>query len=457
MPSAFQLPVWLHGVVYLALVLLHSLSALRMAVPTALYDEFIYLGFGRFFAATAPLPNFRGGAFGSFGYGLFIAPAFLQSASFLSSYRLVLLMNSLMISLSYFLLYYIAHSVLRLSRPTALLLSIITCLYPSFLLFSNYAISENVFVPVFLLVIVCAVRTIEHATAPTAALMTLTAGMLYTIHSRSLGVVVLTTVLLLYLVLTRRLSLKAASFAVAILLGVITMTQIANGLLMKRGWGGGAGEVTIRHTMTSLLSFRGGWTALVAMIGQLFYLSVTTCGLWTAGVIFGVLTIFPHSKHRNPWRLMPPRVVAIAFCLVSTLSVLAVSAAFVASYDPTLGRPDFLVTGRYNEGAVALPILFGLAFLIELRHGQELVRAAKICFFTVTLTLVLSSLFIIPRFRDLEWLQGPHGMDSMYREDQFKFRGSARFCHVLSHFRSIAIQGDCNNLCRFSVSDSNLV
>jgi len=395
---------WRHGLAYLVLVLLHASFTVRMAVPTALYDEFIYLGFGRFFAGAASLPNVQGGAYGSFGYGLVIAPAFLHGGSFGTSYRLVLLLNSVLISLSYFFLYYIARRVLCTSHFASALISFLTCLYPSFLLFSNYAISENIFVPLYLLTLVCVVRFVERPGALAALFLGLSAGLLYTVHSRSLGILVVTAALFAYLVAVHKCPLKNAALGISVMLFAIAGTRVINGHLMQAGWGGGAGEVTISGTVLPLLSVSGMRTLAICLIGQIFYLLISTCGLWAAGMIFGVVLIRRRGLG-NIWKPTDARVVCIAFFLLSFISVLLVSSAFIASYDPGISRPDFLFTGRYNEGVVAILLLFGLAFVTE--FAQEMTSTFRVCLVIVVLGFILSGIFIVPMVPAAEWLRGP--------------------------------------------------
>jgi hypothetical protein len=84
--------------VYAALVLLHLLAAFQVRYPTIFHDDFVCLGFGRFFSGTFSLPNVLGGGYGHFGSALPTVPAFLLSSSFPDQFLLVLVINSLLIS-----------------------------------------------------------------------------------------------------------------------------------------------------------------------------------------------------------------------------------------------------------------------------------------------------------------------------------------------------------------------
>jgi len=368
-------------------------------VPTALYDEFIYLGFGRFFSGTAALPSFSRGAFGSFGYGLFIAPAFILTSSFGRAYHLVLLINAALISSAYFLLYYIARVALRVSPRLALAISFVTCLYPSFLLFSNYAISDNAFVPLFLLVMVCAARFIERGALINAAALGLSTGLLYAVHNRSLGVIAVISLLLIYLVATHRYSLPATGLVIVIAALVMYGTRLVDAVLLIEGWGRPTAETTIAGTLGSLLTLRDLRGAFVALVGEVYYLLVGTVGLWTAGFLYGAAALRSGSRTAS-LRLPGPDRVFVAFSLLSVLSVLFVSSVYMPSLDPALSRPDFLLTGRYNEGVAAIPVLFGITLVIS---GGFTWRWLLI----VLPAFALSGLLSFGQLRETDWLLGP--------------------------------------------------
>jgi hypothetical protein len=71
-----------HVLCFVLLVAVHLFFSRAATAPAAMFDEFIYLVLGPYFSGTAAIPNMHGAAFGAFGYGLLIAPAFRMAESF---------------------------------------------------------------------------------------------------------------------------------------------------------------------------------------------------------------------------------------------------------------------------------------------------------------------------------------------------------------------------------------
>jgi len=379
---------------------LHLLQLPSMHAPTALNDELTYLGFARFFSGTAALPNEPGSAFGAFGYSLLIAPAFWCSHSFSVVYKVVLLINALLMSSCYFLLYRIAVRVFGASRSAAIIGAFVCAAYPSFLLFSDFAISENAFIPAFLLFCLVSFDSLHRPSLPLGIGFGALAGFLYMLHARSLGILALSLLLQIYAVRRRWSNVTVLCGFVASAVVVIAGTRFVAPFLIHQT---GLVELTPGWTILRTLSPAGVWHAAVAFSGQVLYNSVASCGLFPLGLLAAL------ARVRNGFRTncdnQEQRTqVLMAFWSIAAISVMAVSALFLAAIDPTLDRPDFIVNGRYGEGVTAVFMLVGV---LELLRG-DVVGLSKYRVGNVISIVVLMCIIVVtPDWRNTNWLQGP--------------------------------------------------
>lgn len=383
-----------HCVCFLLLVSIHILFSRGISVPTAMYDEFIYLAFGRYFSGVAHMPNMQGAAFGAFGYGLLIAPAFRVGSDFAVQFQAVLFINAVLISSAYFPLQFIARTLFGMEFVPSVIAAFVTCLYSSYLLFSSFALSDNAFVPFFLFLVTAAWWVVQRPGFLSAILFGGLSGCLYAIHSRSLGVIAASVLLLLFLVLKRMLPAVPAATGIGVLGAVVLLVRYFTRELLVIGWAG-LGEVTVSTTLQQVLGPGAIQSIFSCLVGHVWYLAVCTLGIGVLGSIFlGFLAI---KVSCDPLK----RVVA-AYILIATALVFAVSLLFISGYGRTELRPDFIATGRYWEGAMPLLLLSGFAVL-----SRWPVAFLKWTVPTCVLMFVGSTVLLLPRFQNLEWLSNP--------------------------------------------------
>jgi hypothetical protein len=217
-------------------------------------------------------------------------------------------------------------------------------------------------------------------------------------------------VLLIVLTVRRMIPVSNILCALATMAVVVVVTRMANGYLIEKGWGGG-GEITIKMSLAPLTSWAGVRQALLTVAGQLFYAITTTFGLYLLGLGFMVfvawrcLTQSSSAKDKR-------QAAFLAYCLACVLGVVVVASLSLTVFSEMSARagnaprPDFLITGRYQEGVLAVVVLMGLAFLFESRVQQELRLIVDICQNGVLVSVAVLSLVVVPQLRNLEYLLG---------------------------------------------------
>ena len=397
---------WQHAAVFGGLFLLHALLASGMSAPTAVYDEFIFLGYGRFFAGASGLPDFSGSAFGAFGYGLLLAPAFLFAKSFASAYRVSLLLNAAMASSLYFLLYYLGRRIFDLPRYAAMAGAALCCLYPSFLLFSSYAISDNAFVPAFAAMAVLLAKLLERRGVGWAAGLGLSVGFMYALHGRGLGFFAVLAVVLAAAAALGMLRAREVAAALLPAGAAVVCTTMANKALLIRGWHGdaesGVGAVLRLPLIAAVLRAPAASLRDMALTlaGQFYYLAVASCGLALLGTAWFGFTLWDGRRKADA------RLFVAAFCALALAANLAISCVYITSID-IHSRPDFILLGRYMEGAMAVLLMAGFAFLFRCGTSREWRRRLAITAAAGVPFCAAFTVLALPKLAAGNWFVGP--------------------------------------------------
>jgi hypothetical protein len=358
-----------------------------MRFPTVFYDECLYFSYARYFAGVSHLPNLQGGASGHFGYAMSLVPVFWLTHSFYRQYQLILVINSFFISSSYFCLYFLLSKLADVPRRACMAIAFFTCLYPSFLLFSNSVITENALVPVTLLIPVALLLLIERPTMGRALLMGVSVGMAYLIHARSVILVLTTAVLLLSMAVVRRLRWHVAATALVTMAYFYIFTQVGYKHLSELV---GGNQARIVPTLAHLVSARGVQEFLMVFVGQGVYLLQTTYCLYFAGWAYLWLVAW-----RTPQSSGAARKIVCGFLFATSLAVAVISAIFISQLDP-YSRVDHLLIGRYNEGPAAVFIAFSLAFAYSTAGNVLRRRVFWKCMMAGALVLVAGTLVVSP-------------------------------------------------------------
>ena len=182
------LPAWL----WLAAIVVAS-AAVRIAfqrqivAPWIMVDELIYSELAKSFAATG---HFQVRGVGSTGYGFvypaLIAPAWRLFDSVPTAYAAAKGINAVVMSLAAIPAYFLARRVVR--PPLALVAALLTVLVPS-MLYSQMLMTENAFYPLFVLVCLVLVLTLERPTAGRQLLLLVLLGVAYVTRAQAVALV----------------------------------------------------------------------------------------------------------------------------------------------------------------------------------------------------------------------------------------------------------------------------
>ena len=371
-----------HLLLYLALVILHLLMGMQMEQPLIFSDELGYLGNARYLAGTARLPDMEDSQFYHFGYSLLLLPAFWLLTAPLLAYKGAIVINCLLISSLYFPLYFILNSLLQAERKTAIRIAFACSLYPSYLLFSNFAWAESAFVLAYATTLALFGLYLRTRSSRVALIFGVLAGFLYTIHPRAFPVVVIIVGYLLLLATLQLLPRGQALLSVGTIGLIFALTRLANEYLKAAGWAG-EGEFSAIILATRLLPSSQFLLLAIRGLGQILYVSQATLGLFLLGFAAAIWQIVKKVRAESTRRALADPTTGVSILLVTTavgIFLASVTSTIYGIFGPEgVIRADYFVYGRYNEAAASLFLAFALAQLGRDRlDGWRITRYAVI-------------------------------------------------------------------------------
>lgn len=334
---------------YLLSVALRIFLSLPLEAPMVV-DELGYLGNARFLATGAGLVEPAGRAAYKLGYSLFLVPVFLIESDPGAAYRLALVVNALLISTVYPVIFvFLGQLRPRLTLPQRALAAAAVGLYPPAVLYPLSAMSDSALMPAYCGYALALFAAVEKPRWWKWAAVGALAALLYAIHERTVGILLLTAAGALVLPAFRGWRSPAPwcalPAAAAVAAGVRLLSPRGASYPRTR-----SGEVLDR-------AFADLGAPIVEALGQGVYLALSSLGLpllaLALALVLGLRREPLLAGGRPFWLLL----------LGGGLSAFAISTLFMASAGQS--NLTYLLYGRYNEG-VLLPFL---AVALALCHG----------------------------------------------------------------------------------------
>lgn len=332
-------------------VAVHLVYAMTsVAVPYVFGDEAGYL------LKAAALDGARTDAYSSYypGYSLLIAPAFWLTSDPAAVFRVVRVLNALLWGAAAWAMLVLGRRLAPEARERELYgAAALVSLYPAFLAFSCFALSENALTPLVLLLALLMLRLTERPTVARALLLGAGAGLLLLTNPRAAAVVAgMLVALLPWAWRSRRwtpyFGMAAAAVLVFASLHWASRAFFLHELHLSAGAARGhyPGMRTLTEQLLALATPAEAGKFAMAAAGQAAYLIVGSVGL----AVVGAACLLRWLRHADE-----PRRTFARFALVSLLLTLLMTAFFMRGDE----RVDLLFYGRYSEDVIALALLPG--------------------------------------------------------------------------------------------------
>jgi len=378
---------------FVVLTAFHLIATWGQSAATVIPDEVSYLAQARYFAGKDDIPNTRlfleresylagsenipgteGWPYYHFGYSLLVTPVYWLTDTPTAAYKGVMLINSLLLSSLFLIIYSWIRMISEIDSKTAIIIGFITSLYPSYILQSQIGWAENAFIPGFALSCLLFTRHLKAGTIYTVCLFALVAGFQFTIHPRGLTVSAAAILSLIALALARKQQWQLSAIGVFIVVGVILATKVvANDLAAIMN--------TVSHEgrVIKVISSIFDREILPAIVGNLFYLTLATLGLFLLGVSETIRQIYEHGVRNFKDLISDKNTGSLLYVALASGMTFCLGIVFLArssEWNDVAGNIDFVMYGRYNEGFLSIYIALGLLWLCR-AHEQGIQHYAR--------------------------------------------------------------------------------
>ncbi|HEX3309557.1 MAG TPA: hypothetical protein VHS32_25180 [Streptosporangiaceae bacterium] len=354
----------------------------HQVMPLANPDETAYLVAARVLAG-GPAADLSDSTLYPTGYPLLITPAYWVSSDPSTVYHAVMVINAV-ISALVLPLGYLACRRLGLGRPAAYGVAFVAALVPAGFFYSEYAMTDAVFVVIMLAWLLtthswltASSARVRYANAAGSAAL---AAYAYAIHSRGLVMVAglaAMGVLIGWRQAAARLSvLVAALTAVVVAAAGWALNHHISLLVYPEGTRSLSGQIRQR-----LGSVNGIIHVLEMAAGQLWRVVLDSWGIAGIGLVAALLVIVRRDV-RSDLRIMGALTVA-----VTTLIACIAPAALPSD------QAQAWASGRYLDGMIVVFFLVGAAVLLRARE-RDIVVCAAVCTGLFLLAAVTVAVYI---------------------------------------------------------------
>jgi hypothetical protein len=351
-------PYWPLGLSSIGIGAAFLLISLHSSGPAYLEDEIGYL------ANAAFLAGHRIDAASSYhaGYSLLIAPMFLLSDPYLV-WKGVLAINAALWAASFVMLHAILRRLLpNASGPTLLTATIVSALYPTWIISSGYAFATTAFVAVFLASVFSLffwTKNKPSSLLPHSALV----GYLYWIHPTG-AAVALASLLVVSSEAYRTRDARPLFLHIVLIAALVigynwgVHKWIADSMTPP-GYQPHSHYPSLTSALETVFTWRGFAVFATLLVGQLAYAIVASFGMVFSGAMFCVYQLINVSNRDMRGAVDANARYAYFLICAAPVCIMALGAISFFQWDHFEG--DFLIYGRYLEGAILPVLAIGLA------------------------------------------------------------------------------------------------
>ncbi len=355
-------------------LLLAGIAVGKVCGPVILPDEFGYWAQAANMAGMDWREIVSYHSWYSFGYGILMLPFVKLFSNPIAAYRVVTGMNFLLLGGSTLLLYRVLSKLCAaFDKKKIAVVSGAAMLYVSYLTYAHTTMAESLLTFLYVLLAYGLYRWFTEKKTASLILVLFTAGYIYTVHMRSVGIILAAALVLLMSVWSsseKKASAKALLTVIFIIAVIVIMlvqnigkTRLINSVnsesyhILTRG-NDYAGQW---DKLKFLFSFKGIWYFFTGLCGKIFYLGCASFGLYYWGMAYlikkGKELFFSLKKkegcRQENWFYLWLLLSHVAALLITTL------------YCMRTNRLDGILYGRYHENTLPFITAFGIVALLS--------------------------------------------------------------------------------------------
>lgn len=356
----------------LLIFFIHIIHIRNISILKILDDEYGYWGNAAYLAGLNWSDTVSKIPYYSYGYSLLLVPLFWIFKNTINMYRGAIVLNGIMLSVSFLLCYNISKKLIcGVNKYILMSISILISMYPTYIVYSNIAWSECLLVLICWLLTLCFVGLNNKSSIRKFILIGFLSGYVYTVHQRSLGILVASIIVIFLMRIFNKINLKQfLSVIIPFILIIISSFYLKN-IVQSNLWLNGA-EITINDysgqlsKLRQLFTLNGLVSAIKELIGQLFYLGAASFMIFYLGLYELVYklrkTILSSLKIKSLTVINEDNnFYAYLFLFIALLLTIAISVVFMINPISL----DKIIYGRYTEMIISPVFLVGFINLLN--------------------------------------------------------------------------------------------
>jgi hypothetical protein len=299
-----------------------------------------------------------------FGYSLIISPAYLFAETPIGAYKGVMLINSLVLSSLFIILFLWLRMVTSIPPITVMMIAFIISVYPPNVLHAHIGWAENAFIPFFSFSCLLFTLYVKEKNLLWLIAFSLVAGFMYTIHPRGLSISLAAVICLLFFSVLNKKEWRNSLMGVLLISLVVVLTKYTSNELSSLM---NVSSTSQADKVLSLIKSIGDLELVSPIVGDFLYLILATLGM----VIFGIFALIKQLNYKNKQLkelFQSDQAQLSSFILISCIITFTLGVVFLARTEEWHAlnlRLDWIMYGRYNDGLVSVVMALGLAWLYD--------------------------------------------------------------------------------------------
>lgn len=307
------------------------------------------------------------GSYYSFGYSLVLIPLLKLFQNGVSAYRAAIAINMCFMCIGMFLLLQILRRIFpNISNIKRVFISGIAVMYPPWIFYTQMTLAESLLMVLYISICWLLICLIQKPNVLTAIALAVTLVYLYSVHMRTVGIIIACLIMLVLWGLSNPSIRKQLLVFLAVLFGACVIVLIIKRNVVLQVFSYADAETLSVNDYGSqwnkfrqILSPSGIIQLLIGILGKVFYLGLASFGTFYWALIWSLKeTILLLKKIWKKRECYIQNWVAV-FLFLSVVGEILISSIYMHGSV----KVDCLLYGRYNEFLMPVLMVFGIAIM----------------------------------------------------------------------------------------------
>ena len=306
----------------------------------------------------------------SYGYSLILIPIFALFKNAVTAYRVAVSINFIFLYIGFAALVRTMRSMVSDKKIPIILFSALAILLPCNLFYTQITLTEVFLVCLYITAGALLFHYLESDRLSTLFMLMLTLMYLYTVHMRTVGVLLSAIMVLVFHILSR----KERRWHILVVLGTALVLFILADMLKQYAYlsvyGGINRELVADNDYSGQLAKiqyiftgQGFYDFVIHILGKILYLGLATWGVFYWGVYVLIKHVGKMLQSIKKHIPVTTQQMFALFVLFSVILQIVISTIYLL----TLGEIGDYTYGRYNEMVIPFVMVLGLVTLWQER------------------------------------------------------------------------------------------